>query len=60
MTNFGGISTKTKWRGGRGLGYAGVPSALLLNYIQIYLYPYYYIINFFNDIKEEEKVWDDV
>ena len=31
MTNFGGIYTKTKQQGGRGLGYAGVSSALLLN-----------------------------
>ena len=32
MTNFGGISTKTKQWGGLGLEYAGVPSALLLNF----------------------------
>ena len=36
MTNFGGIFTKTKWRGGRGLGYAGVSSALLLNISDVF------------------------
>ena len=35
MTNFGGKPTKTKQWAGRGFGYAGVPSALLLNLLLI-------------------------